>query len=267
MVKPHVFFRSSVAVALLAFIIGGPASAQSGDDAEETTILGPEYCFPTKAITEQITKLDTLKASKRDTVALVLHVGIDVNDGEALPERLELRRDGVVIPLPLDENARTRDLVPDLRTEAPDAMFCIVDPAREGRKVQSAGYDMDFSMRVGFIETPGTHDLKTLEDGLKDGRSHYKKMVGTFGFLVPKFTHVAISTDADVFPPVYVTRNGEIVGEPVYEISRDARLYDIDQIEDMDGDGLRIDGPYRISPSPDAKTVARFLGGDKPEIE
>lgn len=242
-----------------SLLLCGPVSAA----AQVPETLGAETCFPIQEITKRVHKMDELKASKRDTVALRMEAEIEPEDGEALPDRLEIRDAGRVTRLPLNEQNRTTSLLDTVRTASEAAEFCIVDPAREGRLREEVGYDFDLGLNVGFIETPGHHSLEQIEDGLKDGRSHFKKMMGAMGFLIPKFTHVAIASDEDVPPAVFVTKDGVDLGQPEFETFDDVRLYEVDQIETLGGDGLRIVGPYRMSPSPDAKTVARFSGNDE----
>lgn len=243
--------------ALTAFVsylaIASPVLAQ--ESGEEGT-----FCFPTKEITKQITKMEDLKDSKRDTVRVFFEANIKIPEGVDYPERFELRDGDHVTEIILDrETGRTTNLQDTLRGASSDAEMCIIDPDRAEDEKDKMSFSL--GMRVAFIETPGTHTLAELQDGLKDGRSHYKKMAGAMGFMVPKFGYVAVASDADTPPQVFVTRNGTDLGEPEFEISSNARLYAVEQIEEMGGDGLRIAGPYRMSPSPDAKTIARFSGG------
>lgn len=253
--------RRFLAISLMALpAIATPAQAQEGPAPADIT-PEDEFCFPAKDITKQINKMEDLKDSKRDTVRVFFEANIGVPEGQPYPERLEVRDADQITPIKVDlVSGRTLNMQDTLRTASEDAQMCIIDPYREQRGEEKMSFGV--SMRVGFIETPGTHSLAQIEDGLKDGRSHYKKMAGAMGFMVPKFGHIALASDDKDNPPrAFITRAGADIGEPEFEIYDGARLIDVDQIEAMGGDGLRVDGPYRMSPSPDAKTIAKFSGG------
>ncbi|GLQ20955.1 hypothetical protein ACFFUB_07635 [Algimonas porphyrae] len=243
------------------------SSANAFADEAETDApkaMGPEYCFPAAGIQETLAKFDSLKDKKRDTVGPEIAISLEMEEGENPPERIEIRDEAGVMPVTFDDYHRTHNLTDQLRDASLAAELCVVDPDRAGRLPTERGYAFNVGMGVRFKRTNGTHMMAEIEDGLKDGRSHYKKMVGAMGFMVPKFDHVAISGRDDANPPrVWATADGADLGEPAFELYDGARMIHIDTLEDMGADGLRIEGDYyRMSPSPDAKTVARFAGGD-----
>ncbi|WP_298915173.1 hypothetical protein [uncultured Algimonas sp.] len=246
------------AIALLAAFVA-PVLAQ---DAPEP--LGRDYCFETADMTAMLRKFDGLKDRKRDTVGAEFALGFDLQDGEALPERAELRDGTAVTPIAFDAHHRSTGLTPMLAAASDAAELCIVDPARAGRRPMDMGYRLNMGLGIRFLRTPGTHGLAEIEDGLKDGRSHYKKMAGAMGFMVPKFDHVAVAgRDEDNPPRLWATADGADIGEPAFTLYDGARLVDVDVLEAMGADGIRIaDGYYRLSPSPDAETVAKFSGGE-----
>jgi hypothetical protein len=246
-------------VSLTALILTAAAPAFAEEAAEP---LGEEYCLPAGGIGETIEKFDSLKAEKRDTVGADLSLGVELDDDELMPERIELRDGGTILPLQFNERNRSIGLIDQLRQISQEASLCIVDPARADRSRANRGFTVEINMGVRFKETPGTHTLEQIEDGLKDGRSHYKKMVGAMGFMVPKFDYIAVAGDDDANPPrVWATANGADLGEPEFEMYDGARMVAFDILEDMGADGVRIeDGYYRMSPSPDAETVEKFAG-------
>ncbi|MGJ8560661.1 MAG: hypothetical protein ACSHX3_10530 [Litorimonas sp.] len=251
------FFATFLAALLLAS--AAPARA---DDAPEP--LGEEYCLPTGGVNDAIAKFDSLKPEKRDTVSADLSLKFELQENEVMPERVELRDDDRVIPVAFNEKNRSIGFIDQLRTVSNAASLCIIDPARADRTREDRGFLVDISMGVRFKETPGTHPLSQIEDGMKDGRSHYKKMAGAMGFMVPKFDYIAVAGEDDVTPPrLWATAKGVDLGEPEYELYDGARMVSVKALEKMGADGVRIeDGYYRMSPSPDAKTVAKFSGDD-----
>lgn len=246
----------------LCSLLALAAPSAKADDAPKP--LGPEFCIPTADMTKMLGKFAGLKASKRDTVGPDFRMSIETDEGEAMPERVELRDGEAVMPIAFDDMGRSVGLQQRVLDASEDASLCIVDPARAERTFEAVGYTVDFGMAVRFKETPGTHSMEEIEDGLKDGRSHYKKMVGAMGFMVPKFDHIAVAGDDEDTPPtVMAMRDGQDIGAPDFERHDGARLIAMETLEDMGADGIRVIGDYRMSPSPDAETVAKFSGGDE----
>ncbi len=258
------FLPAALATALLASLTAGLAPAALAQSSEEGPKTIPaESCFPIEGIRKTLVKMESLKESRRDTVQATMGLSFELEPGEAMPERLEFRDAGRVLPVVLNADNESVGLKEQMLEVSEAAELCNVDPAREGRLRGDRGYTQSFSLAVRFIDTPGTHTLEELEDGTKDGRAHYKKMAGAMGFMVPKFDHVAVAGNDDDAPPrLFATRNGQDVGELTGQLMNNGRLVPLDAIEEMDADGLRVDAPdgyYRLSPSPDAKTVEKFM--------
>ena len=250
-----------------ALCIALMATSVFADDAPKP--MGPEFCFPTEDITKTLAKFDGLKEKRRDRVGADFMISLDPEEGEALPERIEIRESDTARIVPFDEYNRSVGLTDMLRTTPEDAELCVVDPAREGRMPEDMGYEFDFGMGVRFKSAMGTHSLAEIDDGLKDGRSHYKKMAGAMGFMVPKFDHIAVAgRDEDNPPRVYALKGGVELGELGSSLFNGGRMIDVDVLEEMGADAIRIDADYyRMSPSPDEKTVRKFMGGDDDEVE
>lgn len=224
--------------------------------------MGEEYCLPAGGIGDTVAKFDSLKPGKRDTVGPDLTLAFALDEGETMPEQVELRDDDLVLPLVFDDKNKSVGFIDQLRQVSTEASLCIIDPARADRTRADRGFSVDINMGVRFKDTPGAHSMAQLEDGMKDGRSHYKKMVGAMGFMVPKFDYIAVAGDDKTTPPrVWATMDGVDLGEPSFETYDGARMIAMDALEEMGADGVRIeDGYYRMSPSPDAETVAKFAG-------
>ena len=261
--------RCLVPVLLLAFL---PAHGWA-EDAGDARILKSEYCFGFEGFAKQGAKFAKLKAERRDTVGPVLEFVFHLESGERPPERMELRNDGEVIASSGFTTAPEGDggLVArsmnfgEAGSSAPEtSRMCVVDPAREGRVWGEHGYRHAFGYGVRWLATPGTHSVAELEDGLKDGRRHWKTMAGAMGFMVPTFDHVAVASDERDNPPaVTALKDGAAIGAVEGEFYDGARMVPLEALEEMGADAIRVEAEYyRLTPSPDAKTVARFAGGD-----
>lgn len=259
----HMLTLSAAALTVLLSAVSVQANDEDAD-ASTPKPLGEEACFPADGILETLAKFDSLKAKRRDTVGPEIAIQLDFDDGELPPQQVEIRDEDLVVPITFDDDYRSVGLTDHLRAVDEGAELCVVDPDRAGRMPSDRGYRFDIGMGVRFKDASGTHSLETIEDGLKDGRSHYKKMVGAMGFMVPKFDHIAVAGRDETSPPqIWATANGADLGEPTSELYDGARMVHINTLKEMGADGIRIDaGYYRISPSPDAKTVAKFSGDD-----
>ena len=246
-----------VVTALMALSVSQTAYAE--DTGER---LEADYCGSAAGIVEMVAKFDSLKPDKRDTVVARLNVNLILGESEPMPDSIELRDGETVLPLKFDETNRSIGFIDQIRQVTETAKLCITDPARAGRTRQERGFELNTSMSVQFKDTPGTHSLAQLEDGLKDGRSHYKKLAGAMGFMVPKFDYIAVRSADGANPPrVWATTKGLNVGEPAFELYDGARLIALETLMALGADGVRIEDPnYRMSPSPDAKTIAKLTG-------
>lgn len=218
-----------------------------------------ESCLPTKSMKETMAKFDELDADRRDTVQAGIKLAVDAKDTILRPERIEFRDGDARVPLTLDEETQSVALTPHLPSLSEDARLCIVHPVLDPSEVMMARYSVGIEMGVRFVETPGTHSIEQIEDGLKDGRAHYKKMAGAMGFMVPKFDHLAVAGNDPQDPPrLWATRDGQDIAEPDGVLMNGGRLIAVKDLERMGADGIRVEGNYRLSPSPDAKTVEKF---------
>jgi len=114
---------------------------------------------------------------------------------------------------------------------------------------------------VHFLTNSGYHDLATLEDGLKDGKSHYKKMVpAAMRMLVPSLKYVMIEYDVEDTPPQFTAVKGQ---EPIegleHETFCELAMIKVIDLEKLGADGLKImGGAYNLTPVPGVKTLKRF---------
>ena len=99
--------------------------------------------------------------------------------------------------------------------------------------------------------------MAEISDGVKDGKSHYKKHLGgSAALFVPKMTHIAITYQVpDVTPNVSAIIDGEttpVTPEPY----GDMWVIDVDALEDSEVETIRIEGgPYELYPVPSIKKM------------
>lgn len=218
-------------------------------------------CFPAKKITKFVSKFENMDAEKRDIVDMRFEAKFEVKDGGVLPERIFMRDNGTEI----DFTLKADGAVPDFKKigRASDgAELCSEDPSREGT---SRGEGLSFSIEndVYFLDNSGYHTLEAMKEGLKDGKSHYKKMVpAPMRMIIPKLSYVMIEYDAENTTPQYSAMRGDAPIEGLtHETFCNTAMIKIKDLEALGGDGLKVmGGPYNLTPVPGPKTLAKFAG-------
>ena len=233
-------YASSIPL-IAALIIGSAAHAQENATSES--------CFPIERALNSL-NADSLKPERRDTIDSFLEAHFFEIEKRSLPMQLyikhaDTRDDFVVSPDGAVEAFHTKVLA-----ASKEASIC--GPMKENGKI---GIGMSTSVR--FKNKSGTHTMAEISDGVKDGKSHYKKSVGGAAALfVPKMTHIAITYQVpDVTPNVSAIIDGEttpVTPEPY----GDMWVIDVDALEDSEVETIRIEGgPYELYPVPSIKKM------------
>ena len=244
---------------LMGMLINAPAFAQ--DKVEEAPKLRELVtCFPAKGIAQFVSKFQNIDADKRDTVDMLFEAKFNVKDGGVMPSRIFMRDQGVESDFVLDAEGHVPDFINIAKTSE-TAELCIEDPSRVG--TPRGGDDMSFSLDndVHFLTNSGYHDMATLKDGLKDGKTHYKKMVpGAIRMLVPNLKYVMIEYEVEDTVPQYSAMKGQTALEGLDHVTFcDLPMIKVKDIESLGADGLKVTGgAYKLTPVPGVKTLARF---------
>ena len=246
------------AIIIGTLLISSPALAED-TETEAPKLRELINCFPAKDISKMVAKFQNLDADKRDTVDMLFEAKFKVNDGGALPARIFTRDAGVETNFTLNPDGAVADF-DNIGRVSETAELCSEDPTREG-KPHGEGLNFGISSDVHFLTNSGYHDLATLEDGLKDGKSHYKKMVpAAMRMLVPSLKYVMIEYDVEDTPPQFTAVKGQ---EPIegleHETFCELAMIKVKDLEKLGADGLKImGGAYNLTPVPGVKTLKRF---------
>jgi len=246
------------AIALAGLLTSVPAFA-------EDKVVVPELreritCFPAKGITEFVSKFKNLEADKRDTVDMLFAAKFKVNDDGALPERLFLRDKGAEDNFTLNAQGDVPDFQ-KIGLASESAELCSEDPSREG--TPRGGDELSFSIEnnVYFLNNSGYHSLTDIKDGLKDGKTHYKKMVpGAMRMLVPKLKYVMIEYNDENTVPQYSAMTGQTPIEGLEHVTFcNNAMIKLKDLEALGADGFKVmGGAYNLTPVPGPKTLAKF---------
>ena len=212
-------------------------------------------------------EFEEIDADRRDVVDILPAMRMEPTDGLPLPERLFLKTASGEVDFPLDADGVVQgDVVRAVHANG-GGMLCSTDPARAGTSLDEYGIDVVMGMLPQVIERPGTHSLAQLEEGADDGRKFFKKMApGIVSFLVPKLDHYAVSHPLDDdtnLPTVHAFAGERDLGPVPMERFDVSQLMSLEYLEELGADSIRITGPYRLFPMPDAKTVRRFMSDDE----
>lgn len=247
------------AILLAGLVFALPTMAMAADTEETPKLRERINCFPAKNITKFVSKFQELGADKRDTVDMLFAAKFEAKDGGVLPSRIFIREDGVETDLTLAADGSVPDFA-NIGTVSENAELCSEDPSREGTP-RGEGINFSIESDVHFLDNSGYHDIAVMKEGLKDGKSHYKKMVpGPMRMLVPKLSYVMIEYDAEGTMPQYSAMKGDTPIEGLsHETFCDTAMIKLKDLEALGGDGLKVmGGAYNLTPVPGPKTLAKF---------
>lgn len=247
-----------ILIALLFTATAYAADEKTADKAPK--LRKAESCFPAKGLVKHLRKFSGLKAEKRDTVGMIPTAKFEILDGGAMPERFYSKDEAAEFDFTIDSDGTVTDFA-KIEEVSEGAELCIFDPSRAGTPADGRAAKFDIDMDVQFLENTGYHDMATLKDGLKDGKSFYKKMMpGPMRLMVPKLTHVMVTYDNEDTPAQFSAMNGQVpLAGLASEEYCEQTIINVEDIEDMGGDGLQVTGgAYMLLPVPNAKTLAKF---------
>ena len=242
---------------LMGLMLTAPTYAQAQD-------ADVQKCFPAKGLIKHYRKFDKLDADKKDAVSIKPEAKFEIlKEGHDYPQRFFVKDGDVETDLTIEPDGRISDFG-KLLSASKDAEMCFFDPKRAEIEDKEDGISFSISMDITFNQESGYHSLAELKDGLKDGKSHYKKMMGAMSFMVPKLTHVILSYDNEDMPvQITAVKDGEAVAGLSSEPFSGAHVIDVAAIEALGADGLQISGgDYTLEPGASIEKMKKLGFGD-----
>lgn len=250
--------KLSAACLFGAFITSTTALAE--EDA--SNIRKAENCAEVGWIAEKLQKFAELKPGKTDTVGVSPMAHLKLADGpQNYPERYFIKDQGVETELPIDPTGQLLGFE-KLGSGSDAVELCHYDPKRAGLAFDADGISLDINTDVQFHNKSGRHDLSEIKDGLKDGRSHYKKTAGALSVFVPKMSHVMVKYDDETQPLDFAAMKGDVELTGIVSIVHCVLpMIKVKDLEAIGADSLEISGgPYRLLPVPGLAAMKRFEG-------
>lgn len=256
---------------LAVLLLGVSASAFAADEDDAAVVERREEirCFPAKGIINFVKGFEGLDASRTDTIEAVFEANIEIHDGGALPERVFMRTGDEEVNLDLDDKGTMNDFAAISVTMSEETELCSQDKARAGQAIDPDKPASSFNvpMDIRFKNRSGVYDIAEVIDGLKDGKTFYKKMIsGPASLLVPKMTHLMIDYKADDTPLELTAFNGdEPLATPNIEEFAGAYVLRLKDLKKAGATRLEVKGGvHSLSPTPSVKIMKKFgFGGDE----
>jgi len=243
-------------------ITGSYAPAQAADP----NIRKAENCFKVGWLSEKLSKLTKLKPNKTDIVGVspTAHVKLDDRSQpypRHHPKRYFIKDRGVETDLPIAPDGQLLGFE-KLSGSSKDVELCHYDPKRAGLPFDADGISLDINTDIQFHNQSGTHSLDEIKDGLKDGKSHYKKTAGAMAMFVPKMSHIMIKYDDETQPLEFTALKDDVpLTAPVQIVYCVLPMIRVKDLERIGADRIRISGgPYRLLPVPGLAAMKRFEG-------
>jgi len=255
----------SLIIAGCVVLIAGSASA------DEPKLRELIECAPGKSFAKMANALGALKDSQLDTISTKPSMTLSVRDDDPMPKRVFHRASkGTETDLIMSEKGEITDFIMYFENDK-NSEFCVEDPARQGQPQTGDSYSVNMRFNMNFHNTSGTYAMTELKDGLKDGKTALKKIIGgAKAVLVPGMSHIFVEFDDPKSLAQFLACKSEGQCEAVgTEKLGDAYLIAFDDLEDMDAKELRIKGgAHTVSPSLSPKKMAQIMGpGDDDNVE
>ena len=228
-------------------------------------LRGETFCFPAKDVPKLIDELAEVDEDRRDIVDVRLEPRFIIKDGGVWPDRFYLADEGeLVTDIPFDRETGATPTFIEAATARPDTDICVDDPTRADRPADDEGLYFEMGLSPLFHNETGEYTLAELEEGAKDGKKFYKKMLpGVVAMFMPDTDYFAVKMEEIGAKPsvAALTANGET--PLTLESVKDMWIVSLDEIEDLDATGMVIrGGKYGLQPVPSPKTLRQFGWGD-----
>jgi hypothetical protein len=244
-----------------ALLLALPAQA-------EERLRGKTVCFPADKVIKIVDELAEVEADRRDVVDVGLQPRFLRKDGGAWPTRFYLQQDDTpILDIAVEKpSGATPSFLTDIRANQ-DADICIDDPTRADRPEFDEGLYFEMGLSPIFHNREGLHTLAEMEEGAKDGKKFYKKMIpGAFRPFMPDTDYMAVKYVDTTTPPALLIRTPDRDIPIMPEAHKDIWVVGLDEIEAVGGVALVVrGGAYDLRPVPSVKTMRKFGWGQETE--
>lgn len=244
---------------IIGLTVLGFSFSASADDAATRQLI---ECAPGKNFAKMADALGSLKADKIDTINTNPSFTLSPRDGGELPSRVFVRaRNGQETNLSFSSEGEVSNFISEFENAA-SSEFCVEDPSRVGMPRTEDAYALDMRFNMNYLNRSGLYEMDELKDGLKDGKSALKKIVGGPGSLfVPSLTHIYVKFEDDEAKPVFSALKGsEVLGDVAFEEFDSAFLIAFDDLKTLGADRFSVSGgAHKLSPSMSREKMEKIM--------
>lgn len=230
--------------------------------ADDVPVRQSIECVSGKNFVNMANAIGSLKADKIDTINTNPSITLWPRDGGELPKRVFVRStNGIEKTLSFSKDGEVSKFIGDFEN-ASGSEFCVEDPARAGSPKTTDAYALDIRFNMNYLNTSGVYGMDELKDGLKDGKTALKKIIGgPKSLFVPSLTHIYVKFEEDDAKPVFEALKGDkTLGEIGYEEFDDAYLVDFETLEKMGADTFSVSGGvHKLSPSMSREKMEKIM--------
>lgn len=249
-------------VALVGVILAPCAIAQ---DSEPRPAL---KCLPMESLAKLSDKLSSIPEKHRDIIKPSLNASIEDSDGHGFPERIYFKDGDKETDLKIDPDGKLIGVSLDTPMSKTTEL-CLYDPERAALAKDEARLGLSFSVDIAYPKK-AKYDLDELEEGLDEGRVHYKKMMpGPVSLLVPKLTHVIVGYEKkNSDPKIYAMQGEERLDGLDMEPFGYAWIIDVKALKKLGADHLSIEDNFEmIEPGASGDTLRKLGFKEEGESE
>ncbi len=220
-------------------------------------------CMPAKDFVKILKKLDDLDENKKDTVTMTPVMSFKIHDGGVYPQRVFFRHNTLETPFDLNAEGIVTDFT-KIKDMSKKGDMCMQDKTRINQAEDVDGLDLNITMDLLYKNKTGLYSLSELQDGLKDGRSHIKKIVpAPIRILIPKFTHLAVSADEGVRVKIEAVKDGANISGLIINQLDGVEIIDFSQLAALGAEYLKISGgDFTLEPMPSPDKIKEMKDED-----
>lgn len=251
-------------IRLTALLIASVAMPHAAFAADK--LRGEVFCFPAKDVPKIIDSLKSVDKDRRDVVDVNINPKFIIKDGGAWPERYFLRTETSEIDVPIEKpSGQTPTFIKQVYAH-PESDVCVADKSRALRAEYDEGLYFEMGFSPLFHNRSGRHTIKELEEGTKDGKIFYKKMIPAVArMFMPDTDYLAIKYEdmrlegAQIF--ALIDEREVPVATKLY---KEMHVVSFETLKDMKASALIVKGgAYDLQPTVSVKTMKRFGWGQK----
>jgi len=242
---------------ILPLLLALPVQA---DEFDKNGVRGETYCSPAKHAARTIKAMASVKDERKDVVMVDMMPRFLIYDDGQLPDRFYMVDGDKSVDFTISTDGLVPDFIAKVETSHKDANLCIEDPARAGIADDDESLYFEMGLTPFYKNNSGRHDIAELEEGTKDGRSHYKKMIpSAMRLFMPDTRCLHVEYMQADTPPQIFAQVGEDLLPLETEYYNEGYVLHFNDLLKMKATALVIKGgPYKLAPVPTVKTMRRF---------